>query len=91
MYRMYGYCTTQGQFFSLKHFGHFSWDIFVTAAFRSFALQLYVFKLAIEVFLAYILQTFWPKWLNIFGHLKNVSVYDRKTTEKNGSPGLPDV
>ena len=50
-------------FFSLKHFGH---------------LSSHSCKLAITVFIIVYFQTFWLKWLNTFGHLKNISVYDRK-------------
>jgi len=32
------------------------------------------------VFFSLYFETFWPKWLNFFGHFKNVSICDRKTT-----------
>ena len=37
-------------------------------------------------------QTFWPKWLNFFGHFKNISVCDRKQTvlgRRGRQPPLP--
>jgi len=49
----------------------FCWDILVIC----FAV---VWKLAITVFISLHFQTLWPKWLNFFGHFKNILVYNWK-------------
>jgi len=49
--------------FLLRHFGHLSHSCIETCHNSVFSL---------------FLQTFWPKWLNFFGHFKNVLVYDWK-------------
>ena len=61
-----------GFLFSLKHFSHLSHSCIKTCHNSVFSLYF---------------QTFWPKWLNFFLSFKNVSVYDRKMTEKNKGPG----
>jgi len=70
-------------FFSLKHFVHFflrhfdHWDIPVICL-------TVVLKLVLKVFISLYFQTFWPKWLNFFGHFKKISVYDRKQNQWGG-------
>ena len=34
------------------------------------------------MFITLCFQTYWPKWLNFFGHFKNILAYDRQITEK---------
>jgi len=53
----------------------FGWDI-------SVIFLTIVLTLAITGFIRLCFQTFWPKWLAFFfGHLKKISVYDRKKTD----------
>jgi len=53
----------------------FCWDISVNCL-------TVVLKLAVTVFISVYFKTFWPKWLNFFGHFTNISACDRKMAER---------
>ena len=61
-------------FFSLRHFGHCvlrhfcHWNI-------SLICLTTVLKRAVKVFSNLYFQTFWPKWVNSFGHCNNIVVF----------------
>ena len=72
---------------SLKHFGHFSLRHFGQWKILVICLTFVSTLTSNSVFSVYF-QTFWPKWLNFFGHFENVPVYDQKMTEKKNSCSL---
>ena len=75
--------TLASCFFSLRHSGHFCWEILVTETFSVICLTV-VLKLAVTVFISRYFQTFWPKWLNFLRSFQNHSgLWPNKTACKS--------